>query len=151
MRNLLFITLLAFFGAGCFAPTNPPSTPPPPTTVTLEKDTSLLKDFKGTIFTSPTYVKSTNEDPEQFLEDISKIGVSDSILVVISSSINTKMYVKGINKGPTPTETMYFADFNQKNLQDTVNYDAVLYVNGPKSTIQFHYEEYAFFFYDISK
>lgn len=145
----LFIATLFF--VGCLAPTNPPSTPPPPVTTTVQQDTSLLKGFQGSIYLSPTYVKVINEDPEQFVSDTSQVGVSDSLLVVISSSINAKLFVKNITNGPTPTEKMYFADFSQTNLKDTSIYDAVLYVNGPRSTIQFHYEDYAFFFYDIQK
>lgn len=149
MKKIMFIaSMLLMFG--CFnTPTNPPSTPPPPVTVTEKLDTTLLKNFSGSVYFSPTYVKVTNEDPEQFVKDTSRIGISDSLLIVVSTSINTKLYVKGVHRNTSTNEKMYFADFQMNNLKDTVSYDAVLYFNAPKNTIQFHYEEYAFFFYDV--
>jgi hypothetical protein len=102
------------------------------------------------IFISKTYTKISNEEPEQFLNDVSKLGISDSTVVISCTSFNMKAYIKGIETESNTENKLYFLDFSSRFLNNKDNYEAVLFYDKKRNSMQFHYGGEAFFFYDVS-
>lgn len=109
-------------------------------------DTTIFKNFNGVIYHSKTYTKIKNEEPTQFLNTESRIGISDDKIIISCTTFKVTVYIKRIESDQISGNKLYHVDYSLDNKE---NFDSLLLYDKDRNMMFFYHNNEKIYFYDL--
>lgn len=106
-----------------------------------------IANFNGVIYISP--LTEQISDTSRYFTANSKICVSDSLILIFTTNLHQKLFVKKVFKNPKKSTETYWASFNQESKIEHIN--LYLEFKSDSTYIQYVIEDKIFVFHNCYK